>query len=131
MKNPKARKGSTLGSLFEELGETSEFRARVQKALLADQLREEMKNKQMTPADVARRAHTSRQQIYRVLDPAHTSHCQLGTLQRVSECLGLSFEVVLRRLPVRRPARTTSFGTRRGARAAENSPRYGRRVRGA
>ena len=40
MKNPNARKGSSLESVFEELGELHELRLLTRKKLIADQLRE-------------------------------------------------------------------------------------------
>ena len=92
--NANARKGSTLESLFEELGEVEELRLATRKKLISDQLRDAMKKQKMTPARMARLMRTSRPVIYRMLDPQNTG-ITLDTLARASTALGLDLEVKL------------------------------------
>src|SRR5207244_6958100 len=60
--------GSTLDSLFEELGEMEEVNARAAKKILAIQVERRMKDLGLTTTTLAKRMHTSRNQIHRVLD---------------------------------------------------------------
>jgi antitoxin HicB len=88
-----------LEELFEELGELDEFRSLTRKKIVADTLREVMKAKKVTPAEMARRMKTSRPTVYRLLDPAEPG-ATLDTLERASSALGLDLEI--RFVPQRR-----------------------------
>lgn len=92
--NPNARKGSTLDSLFEELGELKEVRLATRKKVIAEQLREAMKSRNITPSRMARMMGTSRPVVYRMLDPKNTG-LTLETLAKASTVLGLDLEVKL------------------------------------
>jgi antitoxin HicB len=94
MKNPKARRGSTLESLFEELGELPDLRLATRKKLIAEQLRTAMKRRKVTPARMARLMRTSRPVVYRLLDHENTG-VTLETLARASNALGLDLDVRL------------------------------------
>jgi len=94
MKNPRARMGSTLQSLFEELGEQEELHLATRKKLIADQLRAAMKRGKVTPAKMSRLMGTSRPVIYRLLDPQNTG-MTLETLAKASGALGLDLDVRL------------------------------------
>ena len=58
-----------LEDLFEELGELHELRAGVQKKVLAHDIKQAMKVKGISPSEMARRMGTSREAVYRLLDP--------------------------------------------------------------
>ncbi len=94
MINRNARKGSTLESLFEELGELEELRLATRKERIADQLRAAMKRKKVTPSKMAQLMHTSRPVVYRMLDPKNIG-LTLETLAKASRALGLDLEVKL------------------------------------
>jgi antitoxin HicB len=94
MKNPNARKGSTLESIFEELGELQALRLATRKKLIAHDLREAMKRKSVTPAKMARLMNTSRPVVYRMLDPNNTG-LTLETLAKASTVLDLDLDVRL------------------------------------
>ena len=95
-----------LEELFDELGELHELRAGVQKKVLAHDIRKAMKAKRITPSEMARRMQTSREAVYRLLDPTRTG-VTLDSLQRAALALGLtlniSFEPLTRRPASRRP----------------------------
>jgi antitoxin HicB len=91
LKNPNARKGSSLESLFEELGELQALRLATRKKLIAHDLREAMKRKSVTPAKMARLMNTSRPVVYRMLDPNNTGL----TLAKASTVLDLDLDVRL------------------------------------
>jgi antitoxin HicB len=60
--------GSTLDSLFEELGELEEVNARAAKKILAVETERRMKKLGLTTTTLAQRMGTSRNQIHRILD---------------------------------------------------------------
>ena len=106
-----------LEDLFDELGELHELRAGVQKKVLAYDIGKGMKAKGITPSEMARRMRTSREAVYRLLDPTRTG-VTLDSLQRAALALGLtlniSFEQPARR-PAARPARVARSPKKRAA----------------
>jgi antitoxin HicB len=78
--------GSTLESLFDELGEREEFDILLQKKLLALRVETEMKRQQMTKQELAKRMSTSRTSVYRLLNPQDTG-VTFDTLMRASRAL--------------------------------------------
>jgi antitoxin HicB len=94
MKNPNARKGPSLESIFEELGELHELRLLTRKKLIAHDLREAMKRQSITLAKMARLMKTSRPVVYRMLDP-HNTGLTLETLAKASHVLDLDLDVRL------------------------------------
>jgi transcriptional regulator with XRE-family HTH domain len=81
-----------LEDLFEELGELHELRAGVQKKVLAHDIKEAMKAKGISPSEMARRMRTSREAVYRLLDPTRTG-VTLDSLQRAASALGLTLNI--------------------------------------
>jgi hypothetical protein len=81
-----------LEDLFEELGELHELRAGVQKKVLAHDIKEAMKTKGISPSEMARRMRTSREAVYRLLDPTRTG-VTLDSLQRAASALGLTLNI--------------------------------------
>lgn len=90
-----------LEELFDELGELQELRAGVQKKMLAYDIKQAMKAKGITPSEMARRMRTSREAVYRLLDPTRTG-VTLDSLQRAALALGLTLNISFER-PAQRP----------------------------
>ena len=82
------RDGSTLDSLFEELGELEEINARAAKKILAIETERRMKKLGLSTTDLAQRMGTSRNQIHRILDEADAG-ITLKMLFRLAGALGL------------------------------------------
>lgn len=80
--------GSTLDSLFEELGESEEVSLLTQKKLLAAKIERAMTKKRMTKAGLAEAMNTSRTVVHRLLDPTDTG-VTLATLWKASNVLGV------------------------------------------
>lgn len=80
--------GSTLDSLFEELGEKEEIDLLTQKKLLAAKIERAMTRKNMSKSALAQAMHTSRTVVHRLLDPSDTG-VTLATLWRASKALGV------------------------------------------
>jgi antitoxin HicB len=80
--------GSTLDSLFEELGELEEVNARAAKKILAIETGRRMKKLGLTTTALAERMRTSRNQIHRILDEEDAG-ITLKMLFRLAEALGM------------------------------------------
>ena len=80
--------GSTLDSLFEELGEKAEVDLLTQKKLLAVRIAQTMARRKMTKAELAHAMRTSRTVVHRLLDPKDTG-VTLATLWKASKALGV------------------------------------------
>lgn len=79
--------GSTFESFLEEEGILAEVEATAIKRVLAWQLEQEMKSAQITKQAMARRLHTSRSQLDRLLDPNNVS-VSLETMARAAKAIG-------------------------------------------
>jgi hypothetical protein len=106
-----------LEELFEELGELHELRAGVQKKVLAYDIKKAMKAKGISPSEMARRMRTSREAVYRLLDPTRTG-ITLDSLQRAALALGLTLNVSFEQPSRRSATRTSTPAGRRRRRAA-------------
>jgi antitoxin HicB len=83
--------GSTLDSLFEEMGALQEMNERLSKRIFVEQLREAMKRRRISLSEFARRMNTSRTAARRLLD--HTvPGVTLGSLVSASTAVGMAFE---------------------------------------
>lgn len=80
--------GSTLDSLFDELGEREDVELLTQKKLLSAKIERAMAKRNMSQAELARTMRTSRTVIHRLLDPRDTS-VTLATLAKASKALGV------------------------------------------
>lgn len=80
--------GSTLGSLFDELGEKEELGLRTQKKLLASKIAKAMVRRKMTKKGLAEAMSTSRTVVHRLLDPTDTG-VTLATIWKASKALGV------------------------------------------
>lgn len=100
--------GSTLDSLFEELGELEEVNALAAKKILALQTERRMKELGLTTTTLAARMGTSRNQVHRVLDQDDAG-ITLKVLFRLSKALQMPLRVAFEEVPSRprRQRRTT------------------------
>jgi antitoxin HicB len=106
-----------LEELFDELGELHELRAAVQKKVLAHDIKQAMKVKGISPSEMARRMGTSREAVYRLLDPTRTG-VTLDSLQRAASALGLTLNISFEPPARRSAARPPGLAGRRKKRAA-------------
>ena len=79
--------GSSLEDFLEEEGRLEEATETAIKHVLAWQIDQAMKQQQLSKVEMARRMKTSRSQLDRLLDPAHTA-VTLYTMQRAAAVLG-------------------------------------------
>ncbi len=88
MKNKdKGRIGSSFDAFLAEEGMLEECEARAIKELLAMQVDQAMKTEGISKSQMARRMHTSRPALDRLLDASNTS-VTLHTLQRAAAAVG-------------------------------------------
>jgi len=78
--------GTTLDSLFKELGEKDDVGLLTQKKVLAAKIQRAMVSKKMSKAGLARAMNTSRTVVHRLLDPTDTG-VTLATLWKASKAL--------------------------------------------
>jgi antitoxin HicB len=97
-KKKKARRSaddlSTLDAFLKGEGKLEEFQATAIKEVLAWQILEAMKAKNMTQKGLAEKMKTSRSQIRRLLDPKD-GNVTLSTLQRAAKMVGRSLRLEL------------------------------------
>lgn len=96
-KRTKARSAadlSTLDSFLRDQGKLEEFQATAIKEVLAWQILEAMRAKNMTRKGLAEKMKTSRSQISRLLDPKD-GNVTLSTLQRAAKMVGRSLRLEL------------------------------------
>ena len=85
--------GTTLDSLFEELGEKAEVDLLTQKKILAARIQQAMARRKMTQTELAQAMRTSRTVVHRLLDPTDTG-VSLATLWKASKALGVRLVAV-------------------------------------
>ena len=87
-KKPRSTAGfKTLDEVLDQDGTREAFQAVAIKEVLAWQIEETMKAQGLTRSALAKKMHTSRSQIARLLDPTD-GNVTLATLQRAAELLG-------------------------------------------
>jgi len=86
--------GSTLESFLQEENRLEEARATAIKRVLAWQIAQAMQAQQLTKTEMARRMHTSRSQLDRLLDP-NNDKVLLQTVQRAAAAIGKQLSVEL------------------------------------
>jgi antitoxin HicB len=87
--------GSSLDDLLQEVGILEEINAAALKRVIALQIEDEMRRRNISKSALAKRMHTSRMAVDRLLDASNGS-VTLSTLGRVAAALGrrLSVELV-------------------------------------
>jgi hypothetical protein len=95
MKTPNKHRGSSFDDFLKEEGLYDEVCAAAAKRILAEQLREALEEKDVKIAALARRMHTSRAVVQRLLDRENTS-VTLQTLEKAARAIGKrwKFELV-------------------------------------
>ena len=86
--------GSSFDSFLDEDGALEETTEVAIKRVLAWQIEQAMKEKDLTKAEMARRMQTSRSQLDRLLDPRQT-HVKLHTMQRAAAVVGKRLRIDL------------------------------------
>ena len=86
-KKTNSRRGGSLDDFLKREGLYRDVVAQAEKEILAWKLQLAMKERKMTISALAKRMHTSRAAINRILDPANPS-ITLGTLERAALALG-------------------------------------------
>ena len=86
--------GSSFDDFLQEEGIYDEVRATAVKEVLAWQIDHYRREQGLSKSELARRMETSRSQLDRLLDPAHTQ-VQLDTVQRAAAALGRTLVVEL------------------------------------
>jgi antitoxin HicB len=86
-KKTNPRRGGSLNDFLKEEGMYDAVIALAEKEILAWKLQSAMKEKKLTVSAMAKRMHTSRAAINRILDPANPS-ITLGTLEKAALALG-------------------------------------------
>lgn len=87
-------RGSTLDGFLAEEGVLEEFQAKAIKEVIAWQLAAAMKERKLSKSGLAKKMHTSRTQVDRVLDPEE-GNVTLETLQRAAAIVGRRVELTL------------------------------------
>jgi antitoxin HicB len=86
--------GSSLDSFLHEESIYEEVTATAIKRVLARQVEAAMKEKQFTKAEMARKMHTSRAALDRLLDPEYDA-VTLGTLRKAAVAVGREIRIEL------------------------------------
>jgi len=87
LKKTNPRRGSSFEDFLKAEGIHREVAAQAEKEILAWKLQSAMKERKMTVSALAKRMHTSRAAVNRILDPANPS-ITLSTLEKVALVLG-------------------------------------------
>jgi antitoxin HicB len=87
-------RGSSLDSFLEQEGTLGEFQARAIKEVIAWQLAEAMKERNLSRTRLAQLMHTSRAQVNRVLDP-DAGNVTIETLQKAAAIVGRRVQLEL------------------------------------
>ena len=103
--------GSTLESLFDDLGEGDEFRLGAQKMAFVIAAEQRMAALKLSKNALAKRLGTSRPAVDRLLDPTNTG-LTLTTLGRATRALGLDFSLSFSEAKARSSRRTTKRRSR-------------------
>ncbi len=86
--------GSDFDDFLREEGILAEVEATALKRVIAYQIEEEMKRRNMTKTDMALRMNTSRASLNRLLDPSNPS-VTLQTLERAALAIGKKLRIEL------------------------------------
>jgi len=86
--------GSTLEDFLKEENRYEEAQAQAIKRVLAWQLEEAIKKEKLSKSEMARRMHTSRSQLDRLLDP-NNQKIQLDTMVRAAAVIGKQLRIEL------------------------------------
>jgi antitoxin HicB len=86
--------GGTLADFLKEEGLYEEVMLGATKKVLASQLEEQMRQQNISKSEMARRMHTSRASLNRLLSPSHSS-VTLQTMEKAARVLNRHIAVAL------------------------------------
>lgn len=89
------RTGSTVDSLWQEIGLLEDVQELAIRKLIAAELTKAMKRENLTKAALARKLDTSRPQLDRLLDPLSSGGVTIHTLAKAARVIGKRVEVKL------------------------------------
>jgi antitoxin HicB len=92
--NDKGSIGSRFDAFLEEEGLLEDAQAMATKRVIAYQLAQLMRNQALTKMEMAKRMHTSRAALDRLLDPGNPS-VTLQTLQSAASAVGGKLKITL------------------------------------
>ncbi len=87
-------RGSSLDDLLKKEGVFEQFQAKAIKEVIAWQLAEEMKEQNLSKAEMAERMNTSRAQLNRLLNP-NDGNVTIESLQRAATAVGRTLQIQL------------------------------------
>jgi predicted transcriptional regulator len=87
-------RGSSLDALLASEGVLAEFQAKAIKEVIAWQLAEAMRERNLSKNKLAKEMHTSRTQVDRMLDPEE-GNVTIETLQRAAAVVGKRVQIEL------------------------------------
>ena len=88
----KARIGSSFDDFLKDEGIYEETQASAIKGVIAWQIQKAMEDKNISKSEMARRMHTSRSQLDRLLDPENVT-VQLDTVMKAAAALGKNMHI--------------------------------------
>lgn len=94
MESDKGRIGTGFAEFLDEQGIREDVEGQAVKELIAEQIAAAMKAEGLSKVAMARRMHTTRAQLDRLLDPANPS-VTLTTLQRAAKAVGRHLTIAL------------------------------------
>jgi len=94
MESDKGRIGASFAEFLDEQGIRDEVEGQAVKELIAEQISAAMQAEGLSKVAMARRMHTTRAQLDRLLDPANPS-VTLATLQRAAKAVGRNLTIAL------------------------------------
>jgi plasmid maintenance system antidote protein VapI len=94
MENDKGRIGGGFAEFLDEQGVREDVEGLAVKELIAEQIGAAMMEEGLSKVAMARRMHTTRAQLDRLLDPANPS-VTLATLQRAAKAVGRRLTIAL------------------------------------
>ncbi len=91
-KNPHI--GSSFDDFLDEQGILEECEHQALKEILADQVRRAMEDKNISKTEMAKKMHTSRRQLDRLLDRS-VSNVTLATMSKAARAVGRELHIAL------------------------------------
>lgn len=86
--------GSSFDDFLDEQGMLEECEHQALKEILADQVRKAMEDKRISKTEMAKKMHTSRRQLDRLLDPS-VSNVTLATMSKAARAVGRELHIAL------------------------------------
>lgn len=91
-KNPHI--GSSFDDFLDEQGILEECKHQALKEILADQVRKAMEDRRISKTEMAKKMHTSRRQLDRLLDPS-VANVTLATMSKAARAVGRELHIAL------------------------------------